>query len=957
MAIIIAEELKIENFDEKNLKCCCPFHVEDTPSFIWNSKALSFRCFGACGRSYDIIDIFMMNGRTYIEAVQKLFELANIKYAFGEHRVKTNAQYKYPKGVPVNDKSKITAYYEKRKIRKKTLDYADVREDDNGNIVFNYYDLNDTLCMVKFRPSRIIKHGEIKNWCEKGSDTMPLLFNMNRINTDSPLLICSGESDALAAIEAGYTNAVSIPLGDQNTHWVEHCWDFLEQFDNIIICADNDTSGMKFQKDIVYRLGSWRTKLVDLPTCYIDEKDKKWSIKDLNEVLYWFGKDIVLETILNAKDSPVDSVSDFSDIKNVDLNDVDGITTGIKELDKNLMKLFYGTFNIVTGVNGCVDSQTEYFNGLCWKSIAEYQVGEKVLQYAEDGTASLVDPQKYHKYPCDKFWLLQSKYGVNQCVSDEHNLVYLTSKGNIQKKNMLDLLEQHKQSKHGFHGNFITTFNYTGTGIALTDEEIRVMCAVVCDGNIVERIKTDDICRINIKKERKKNRLRELLDNAHIKYSIHHYNPSDYEYETFMFVPPLATKSFSLDWYSCTQNQLEIIADEILNWDGSVKGGRRRFSITNKQTADYIQFVFTACGYRSVITINDRVGQKQNDYIRKSIEYAVHITSQIHPSIFNVKNKINIPKVNTSDGFKYCFTVPSGMLVLRRNGRINITGNSGKSSFLSQLVCESLDQGKNAFLYSGELPNFQSKNWINYILAGQRHLREYKFNETVYWKVTNEAQDAMNEYYKGRLFIFKDGYDHKVPTLMKSIEDTVRKYGVKLIILDNLTSINLECNDNNKYNKQEELVSQLIDFAKKFNVAVILVVHPHKIETMRRLTKMDVQGISAIIDLAHRIISLYRVQAEDKKGKQKNNGKGWYKEPIKYDVLCDVLKDRMLGFEGSTIGLYYDKPSRRFFTNEEHLDHGYAWDKGEYSGRLPFPPTQLNQSEADREVYGYVTKE
>jgi hypothetical protein len=297
------------------------------------------------------------------------------------------------------------------------------------------------------------------------------------------------------------------------------------------------------------------------------------------------------------------------------------------------------------------------------------------------------------------------------------------------------------------------------------------------------------------------------------------------------------------------------------------------------------------------------------------------------------------------------------MLVLRRNGRINITGNSGKSSFLSQLVCESLDQGKNAFMYSGELPNFQSKNWINYILAGQRHLREYKFNETTYWKVTSEAQDSMNEYYKGRLFIYKDGYDHKIPTLMKSMEDTVRKYGAKLIILDNLTSINLECSDNNKYNKQEELVSQLIDFAKKFNVAVILVVHPHKIEAMRRLTKMDVQGISAIIDLAHRIISLYRVQSEDKKGKPKNNGKGWYKEPIKYDVLCDILKDRMLGFEGSSVGLYYDRPSRRFFEDELHLDRRYKWDRTEHKGGLPFPPLQLNQAEAEREVYGYVTKE
>ena len=63
-----------------------------------------------------------------------------------------------------------------------------------------------------------------------------------------------------------------------------------------------------------------------------------------------------------------------------------------------------------------------------------------------------------------------------------------------------------------------------------------------------------------------------------------------------------------------------------------------------------------------------------------------------------------------------------------------------------------------------------------------------------------------------------------------------------------------------------------------------------------------------------------------------------------------MLKDRMLGFEGSTVGLYYDRPSRRFFTNETDLDYQYSWDKNKYTDALPFPPSQLFQSES--EVFG-----
>ena len=114
---------------------------------------------------------------------------------------------------------------------------------------------------------------------------------------------------------------------------------------------------------------------------------------------------------------------------------------------------------------------------------------------------------------------------------------------------------------------------------------------------------------------------------------------------------------------------------------------------------------------------------------------------------------------------------------------------------------------------------------------------------------------------------------------------------------------------------------------------------------------MDVQGISAIIDLAHRIISLYRVSKDDKKGVPKKNGKGWVKEPIKYDVLVDILKDRMLGYEGNSVGLFYDRPSRRFFTTEVDLDYKYSWDNKQYSTQLPFPPKQL-YSKQDEEVFG-----
>ena len=301
----------------------------------------------------------MYKGMTYAEACRKLFELADMPYSFGELGVKTRRQYHYPKEVVCEDKSKVYEYFQRRKISPKTIDYADVRQDSEGNVVFNYYDTNDVLTMVKYRPARKVRKGENKSWCQKGADTTPLLFNMNRITTQpmvdgkSTLLICEGEPDCLTAIEAGFTNAVSVPLGSTNFHWMEENWEWLEQFDNIIVCSDNDEAGLKMQKECIYRLGSWRTKVVEIPRYYVDEQNRvKRPINDLNEVLYFFGREKVLEIILDAKDSPVPGVVDFADIEDLDLDAMDGIPTGLPTLDRYLMKLFFGTLNIVTGING-----------------------------------------------------------------------------------------------------------------------------------------------------------------------------------------------------------------------------------------------------------------------------------------------------------------------------------------------------------------------------------------------------------------------------------------------------------------------------------------------------------------------------------------------------------------------------------------------------------------------------
>lgn len=627
-AQIIVEELGITDFDEKNMKCCCPFHQEDHASFIYNKKAFNFRCFGSCGRSYDILDVFMYKGVTYAEACKKLFELAEMPYSFGELGVKTKRHYRYPHEVPCTDKSKVYAYFEQRKISRETLDALDVRQDSEGNVVFNYYDTNDVLTMVKYKPSHKVQHGQAKCWCQQNSDTAPLLFNMNRINVNSPLLICEGEPDCLSAIEAGFKNAVSVPLGSSNLHWIDENLEWLDQFESIIICADNDDAGVKMQKECVPRLGSWRTKVVDIPAIPIGNTGR--VTKDLNEILYVCGKDKVLELILDAKDSPVPSVADLSDVEPTEYEDVDGVTTGLKAIDDELMRLFFGTLTIVSGQPG-----------------------------------------------------------------------------------------------------------------------------------------------------------------------------------------------------------------------------------------------------------------------------------------------------------------------------------SGKSSLLTQLACNSLDNDISTWLFSGELPNGVEKSWFNYIFAGPRNITDaISRRGNPYKKISTTTLAEINKTYKGRWHIYRDDYDNTLDKLIASMTDTVRKYGARCLILDNFMCIDTETSEE-ELRSQTDTIKKLIEFAKKYQVAVILVCHPRKMDAGTNVGIYDIAGTSNIVNLAHRTIGLRRVTDAERENAAKYSEKR--RQLLKYDVIVTVVKDRMFGRQNIDVGLYYDPASRRFFSDMDEYDRRFSWDKKEYKEPLPLPPQLLAEERASEdEAFGAV---
>ncbi|MGL4850883.1 MAG: DnaB-like helicase C-terminal domain-containing protein [Clostridium sp.] len=455
-----------------------------------------------------------------------------------------------------------------------------------------------------------------------------------------------------------------------------------------------------------------------------------------------------------------------------------------------------GRFLLRSADTGCVDANTEYFNGKGWTRIADYD-GGMVMQYTKDGKGEMVLPERYIKEECEDMFELKTKYGVHQVVSEDHDLAIARGESfnKLEKMPFTEFRERHEKAKNGFTAKFFTTFNHSGEGIELTDEEIRVMVMVIADGSFMN--KTDNRCRVNLKKQRKKERLELLLKEANIEWKT---CKSSEGYTAYLFHAPKKHKYYGEYWYGCNDSQLNVIWSEVMEWDGSKGNGNRigSFSTTIKESADFIQYCATTRGFRASIKLDDRRGKvkKGTSYITKSITYNVAFTSRTKCSMKS-NTKAPITPVKSSDGYKYCFTVPSGMLVLRYNNTINITGNCGKSRTMmadaAYLACEEwydfnkgwIDNGKSEdVLYiSTEL---EKEEILTMFLASVSGIETSVINKGNFTpqevQRLNKAEEVLT---KANIFV-EEIEDFSVRDIEEIIEKHIVEHNIKVVFFDYL---------------------------------------------------------------------------------------------------------------------------------------------------------------------------
>lgn len=275
----------------------------------------------------------------------------------------------------------------------------------------------------------------------------------------------------------------------------------------------------------------------------------------------------------------------------------------------------------------CVTGDTEFYNGYKWKRIDEYTEGDKVLQYNPDGTATLVNPLRYIHYQSDDSFY---RYGLyTPYITENHNIVKIVDEnGKLCLMPLSDLFTK-------------------------KDDYVKVpVSALYKGGSSVSRQALLDTYAAVIWQDKK---------------FMTVYNTVDSDgYIT------LSEQCFSLS-LGCRLRLLELfgISGEVIE---------SAISCSFDDTQIYWSYGNTM--RRSLLmTISNLVSiSYSNVSLLRDFESEDEL-GIISSACFSTFGDLSYRKEDWEElkgvKDKYCFSVPSHMLVLRYNGIVNITGNCG----------------------------------------------------------------------------------------------------------------------------------------------------------------------------------------------------------------------------------------------------------------------------------------
>ena len=238
-------------------------------------------------------------------------------------------------------------WFEGRGISQKTLTKMKISESmeympqvsrEINTIQFNYF-INGELINTKYRDGK--KNFKLVKGAEK------VFYNIDSIVGSDTCVIVEGEMDALALIEVGINNVISVPNGATlnrlNLDYLDNTIEYFEDKQKIILAVDTDEAGQNLKQEFIRRFGA--------EVCYTVDFGES---KDANDYLLANERNDLRDVISNAAPVPLENVVTLKDINDDLLEFMEegfkpGFQIGLPNFDE-IFSTYTGQFITVTGI-------------------------------------------------------------------------------------------------------------------------------------------------------------------------------------------------------------------------------------------------------------------------------------------------------------------------------------------------------------------------------------------------------------------------------------------------------------------------------------------------------------------------------------------------------------------------------------------------------------------------------
>ena len=243
----------------------------------------------------------------------------------------------------------------------------------------------------------------------------------------------------------------------------------------------------------------------------------------------------------------------------------------------------------------------------------------------------------------------------------------------------------------------------------------------------------------------------------------------------------------------------------------------------------------------------------------------------------------------------------------------------GKSTILSQMLLQAIDQGHKVCAYSGELDKEQFREWTYLQAAGPDHV-EYRHDPLTGKEmptVNPQTAALISEWLRERFWLFdlERNTTHDPKAILGQFSYAKMRYGADVFLVDNIMAVDFfGVREKDFYREQSKFTQELARFAKRQNAHVHMVVHPKKESgtgqkgSADKFTADDVGGSGDITNAADNVFFLTTRMVGDTK------------KPI-----LVTLKNRKFGSKIQP-WLDFDKKSRRFFADGGDPKKPFGWE-------------------------------